>query len=495
MPDLTPQQLAFIATAAESGSVALDARAGTGKTFSLRQWANSTRKGGIATSFSRSTVSELTNKMPSRFQSKTLHGLGFQAIKQSGNFQTLDKDKIYNLVKAFCADNDYDYELQAPVRQLLGLARSFGLQPDRNGPEGLIADEHENWEELADLYEIDMTAEVLAITREVLQISNQLALKQGIIDFDDMLYIALLWPHRFPRVPIILADEIQDFSALQHKMVKKCLLPGGRVIGAGDDRQAIYAFRGALTDSYAAMVQTFSMQRLPLTVSFRCPKAVILEAQRYVPDIEAAPSALEGSVVYPQKLELDEVPSTVLCRNNAPLIRLALSLLVSGRTVEVAGQDIGRGLINLTTRITKKKSMPTDQFLGRLKSWRDREVERHPKRKARIMDKFLALRALSGHHKDLSEVRAHLGKLYPNPNSKDYRPAQVQFTTIHRAKGLEWPRVLFLDPQLLPSKYAKQPHELLQEDNLAYVGITRAQEELVYCSSDNIVGLEQEDDC
>jgi superfamily I DNA/RNA helicase len=138
--------------------------------------------------------------------------------------------------------------------------------------------------------------------------------------------------------------------------------------------------------------------------------------------------------------------------------------------------------------------MPTDQFLGRLKTWRDKEIERHPKRKSRILDKFLALRALASHHKDLSDVRAHLGKLYPNPNSKDYRPAQVQLSTIHRAKGLEWPKVLFLDPQLLPSKYAKQPHELLQEDNLAYVGITRAQEELVYCASSNINGLEQEDD-
>jgi len=493
MPDLTPQQVAFIETAAASGSVALDARAGSGKTSSLREWAKANRKGGIATSFSKATVKELAAKMPSRFSAKTMHGLGFQALRSPASGQSrdvkLDNDKIFNIVKTLAEEYDYPFDYQAPTRQLVSLAKTYGIQPDDKGPEGITPNEQESWTELADMYDIDANEEVYAFAKEVLTRSNQIALRDGLIDFDDMLYISMIWPHRFPRVPVVLCDEVQDFSALQKHMVKRCLLPGGRVIAAGDDRQAIYAFRGALTDSYSQMVEAFNMQRLPLTVSFRCPREVIREAQKYVPDIEAAPSAIQGSVTWPQQLELDEVPNTVLCRNNAPLIRLALSLLVSGRTVEVAGQDIGRGLVNLTKRITKKESMPTDEFMGRLEKWRDREMERWPKRRARTQDKYLALRALASHHKDLAGVRKHLGKLYPNPNSRDYRPAEVHLTTIHRAKGLEWPEVLFLDPQLLPSKYAKQEFELIQEDNLAYVGVTRAQKHLVYCASDNIVGL------
>ena len=233
------------------------------------------------------------------------------------------------------------------------------------------------------------------------------------------------------------------------------------------------------------------MTELPLTVSFRCPKAVVYEAQRYVPDIEVAPSAIEGSVSYPEFMDLQDVPANVLCRNNAPLIRLALGLLVNGRTVEVAGQDIGKGLINLTKRITKKNLL-SDEFQDRLDKWKAREIARHPRRKSRITDKHLALVALARHHKDLKGIQKHLASLYPNPNDRSYRPAEVQLSTIHRAKGMEWPKVLFLDPQLIPSKYSKSEAELLQENNLAYVGVTRAQEELIYCPSTKIEGLEDE---
>jgi len=489
---LTPQQETFLATAEPGNreSIALRARAGTGKTYSLRGWASSAKGGGLATSFSKSTVMELGNKMPTKFQCKTQHGLGYAAIRSSGKFTQMDSSKIFNLVGDFGKDNDIDFRDQGDLRKLISLAKTFGIQPDRNGPEGLIQDTYDNWEQMAENFDIDIGKHTIEHARHLLKESNHLALKEGTIDFDDMLYISLLWPHRFPRYPTILADEVQDFNSLQHLMLRRLLLPNGRLIAAGDDRQAIYAFRGALADSYTQLVQDFGMTELPLTVSFRCPRAVVLEAQQYVPDIEPAPGAIEGSVTYPSSLALADVPKTVLCRNNAPLIRLALALLVSGRTVEVAGQDIGKGLVTLTKRITKK-NLPSQEFQARLTKWRDRETAKYPRRKGRINDKFMALHALSQHHRDLAGIQKHLSELYPNLDNKNRRPADVHLTTIHRAKGREWPQVLFLDPQLLPSEYATSEQDRLQEANLAYVGVTRAQEELVYCPSHNIEGLEE----
>ena len=486
----TPQQLAFTSTASTTGSVALRARAGTGKTFSLKDWGTEAKKGGLATSFSKSTVMELGKQMPSKFQSKTMHGIGYQVIKNSGNFSEMNGSKIFEITKLYSDEHEVLFEDQEHIRKLVSLAKTFGIQPDQNGPEGLLSDEKYNWDDLAEQFDIEMTDQIYEASRDILIISNRAAIKDGIIDFDDMLYIPLIYPkHRFPRFPTILADEVQDFNTLQHRMLKRLLLPSGRLIAAGDDRQAIYGFRGALADSYTDLVGSFSMSELPLTVSFRCPKSVVREAQRYVPDIEEAPAAIEGQVSYPSSLSLADIPSNVLCRNNAPLIRLALGLLVEGRTVEVAGQDIGKGLISLTKRITKK-NLPSAQFCDRLDKWKEREIARFPKRKSRVTDKHSALVALAHHHKDLKGVQQHLLSLYPNPNDRSYRPAEVQLSTIHRAKGREWPKVLFLDPQLLPSKYAKSPAALLQEDNLAYVGVTRAQEELVYCPTTSIEGLE-----
>ena len=58
--------------------------------------------------------------------------------------------------------------------------------------------------------------------------------------------------------------------------------------------------------------------------------------------------------------------------------------------------------------------------------------------------------------------------------------ASISLCTIHKSKGLENKRIFFLNPELIPSKFATQPWQLLQESNLRYVGITRAIESLIY---------------
>ena len=60
--------------------------------------------------------------------------------------------------------------------------------------------------------------------------------------------------------------------------------------------------------------------------------------------------------------------------------------------------------------------------------------------------------------------------------------AEIVFSSIHKAKGLEANNVFFLQPNLIPSKYAEQEWELIQEQNLYYVAITRAKENLYMVS-------------
>jgi DNA helicase-2/ATP-dependent DNA helicase PcrA len=45
---------------------------------------------------------------------------------------------------------------------------------------------------------------------------------------------------------------------------------------------------------------------------------------------------------------------------------------------------------------------------------------------------------------------------------------------------MEWNRVFILDRWRMPSKYATQPWQQEQEQNLIYVAITRAKRELTY---------------
>jgi superfamily I DNA/RNA helicase len=55
----------------------------------------------------------------------------------------------------------------------------------------------------------------------------------------------------------------------------------------------------------------------------------------------------------------------------------------------------------------------------------------------------------------------------------------ITLATAHRAKGLEWPHVLHLDPWRIPSRWAKSEEALLQETNARYVIETRAKETLI----------------
>jgi len=253
--------------------------------------------------------------------------------------------------------------------------------------------------------------------------------------------------------------------------------------------QAIMAFSGALSNSFHELVARFSCTTLPLTISWRCPKAVIAVAQQYVPDIQAAPTAIEGAVIYADHPNLSDLPRVILCRNNAPLLRLAMRLFIAGHSVECAGRDIGAGLKSTINRIASSKNsdhMKADEFVCRLHNWAKREIERRPARKHSVQDKLEALSTLAEHHATAGSIRKHIDNLYVNAEDGTRRPAEFHLSTIHKAKGREWDSVGFLDSHLIPAKWAKQEWELEQESNLAYVAVTRAKQELVYLDSNTI---------
>ena len=54
----------------------------------------------------------------------------------------------------------------------------------------------------------------------------------------------------------------------------------------------------------------------------------------------------------------------------------------------------------------------------------------------------------------------------------------LTLSTCHKAKGREWQRVAILEPELMPSKWARQDWQYQQEQNLIYVAYTRTQSEL-----------------
>lgn len=468
------QEAVFSAVSDDTASLRVEAVAGSGKTTTIVEAIRRAKAPRIlALAFNKKIAMELEKRLPPHVVCKTMNSIGHSAwMGVVGKKITLDSDKIYNIAKDV---NHGDVDL-SEVMALARAVRTNGLVPKNIGGafHSLIPDELDAWEDIASYYDIEWSEDHYTIAREILVESISLA-RRGVIDFDDQIYMSALFGAPFKQYDLVIVDEAQDLSLVQHKMLERSIAPGGRLVAVGDSHQAIYGFRGASATSMDRLSQKFHMKHLPLSVSYRCPRSIVNEAKTYVPHIEASDTAPAGRVVQLGGWGLSDLPGsfTVVCRLNAPLFDLAWKIISQGRGVSMLGRDIGKGLTKLIDKLAPE-SIPISQFLSKMQSWMEKEIARKPKKEGIIRDKCDSIKALANGVKTSKELKDLAIKLFLSENNP------IILSSIHRAKGLEWNDVVFLDPHLIPSKYATQPWEKEQEANLAYVAITRSKSNLYY---------------
>lgn len=244
---------------------------------------------------------------------------------------------------------------------------------------------------------------------------------------------------------------------------------------------SIYGFRGADTESIPKLTKLLKATTLPLSISYRCPKSHIRLAQQYVPTIEAAPGAKEGKIISLNEEDLYKYikpGDLALCRNNAPLIKPCLSLLKRGIKSTIKGRDIGK---NLATLVKNFRARTIPELKHSINKWENNEIERATKKNQNpqlIEDKADCLYSFISNSgaKTPAQLIEYIKAIFSDDK------AEIVFSSIHKAKGLESKNVFFLQPSLIPSKYAEQEWELIQEQNLYYVAITRAKENLYMVS-------------
>ena len=256
--------------------------------------------------------------------------------------------------------------------------------------------------------------------------------------------------------------------------------PDSRLIAVGDPAQAIYGFRGADSNSIDMIVSEFGCTRLPLTVSYRCPKNVVQHARKWVGHIEAAPNAIDGSVIHLDKWDNKVFGPTdlVLCRTTAPIIKLAYSMLKDHIGVRIMGREIGEGLKSL---VKKMNAHGITKLVEKLEVYTTREVEkaiakRQDEKAGSIRDKSDCIMSLIN---GMPETARTIPALFDIIDRLFSDKANVTLlSTIHKAKGLEAKKVYWLNSSKV-IKWAKQEWQLKQENNLRYVATTRAMHELV----------------
>jgi superfamily I DNA/RNA helicase len=286
----------------------------------------------------------------------------------------------------------------------------------------------------------------------------------GQIDFDDQVYMASLFGGTFPSFPLVLGDEAQDWNPINWVMYDK-LVKSSRGILVGDPNQSIYAFRGAVPQALARAQRRYAMVSAGLTVSFRCPRRIVEHVHWHVPDFRWNKEG--GSVVNLGQLTCSDVhgSATFICRNNAPLYRLALLFLGAGHSVNVQGADIGPRLLNQMKRLTKEDT-PRAKVLELISEW---EYTREIKGSKTAKDTAECMRVFASHGANLGQALVYAKHLFA-------QEGKLVFTTGHKAKGREWDTVFIVDNHLLRSGED-------QEDNLAYVMATRSANQLYYIDS------------
>jgi DNA helicase-2/ATP-dependent DNA helicase PcrA len=216
---------------------------------------------------------------------------------------------------------------------------------------------------------------------------------------------------------------------------------------------------------------TFSMRPLTLSVSFRCPVEVVKAAQWRAPHMQWGPTAKPGLVQDLRDWDTRNIPqvATIICRNNAPLFSIAIRLLRNGRYPQLVGNDLGKSLVKVMKKFGPP-TLPREEVYLAIDRWEQEKLAK-ARSAGRVSDQAECFRVFAEQGEDLSEAIAYAEHLLTSSGP-------VQLMTIHKSKGLEFPSVYLLDKHLIRTS------DNTQEQNLLYVAITRAKEELYYITSE-----------
>lgn len=156
---------------------------------------------------------------------------------------------------------------------------------------------------------------------------------QGCLDFTDIIEeCTYTMEHPPGGATIGIFDEVQDFTPLQLKLVRKWGESLDFFLLAGDDDQTLYSFAGATPDAFLKPEIDASRKKI-LNQSYRVPRAVQAFAQRIVTRIqkrqqkEYKPRKEEGSV--------NRLHSSY--KSPQAIVSDALNEVEEGRTVMILG--------------------------------------------------------------------------------------------------------------------------------------------------------------
>lgn len=493
----TSQQQDVVQTAVQGYSMKLGAFAGTGKTATLQLIANAflqQGRRGIYLAFNKAIADEAVIKMPSNVYSSTFHALAFQnspnwirhkvslpalfprRFAEIYGLQPLNarfnrthfRSKRFFVSKGILSINTQKYLIDKALTHFM---KSSASEPQPRHVEVALKE--------CSLYEDDYDYIVTCLFPIVCRVWSDYCNPEVMLNIPHDCYLKL-WAMTQPIIntDFILFDEAQDADPIMYQILvnQPC-----QVIYTGDQYQQIYAWRGAVN-----MMQRLDNLQLPtkhITQSFRFgqeladyvnPILNYLGSELPIVGLDSLHTHINTSS--DPVLDVD----AVLTRTNLSAVSVLLDFFEKGKIGLAQNVDFDEAL-KLIKAIDEFKD---DQNKGKqhhlLRWFRDYEDllefrEEYPN--DRIILPALDLYENFGLHKLTSIIKTcQDAELKGNYN--------FIVTTAHRAKGLEFDKVLLMDDFQTPFSQDGVITEQsvretdLEEFRLLYVALTRAKKVL-----------------
>jgi DNA helicase-2/ATP-dependent DNA helicase PcrA len=345
-----------------------------------------------------------------------------------------------------------------------------------------------------DMYSEDIDKHQLKILKDELD-NYKKAFK--LIDFTDMIE-SFNVAEMCPKYDVIFVDEAQDLSPVQWKMYDILKKNSKYVILAGDDDQAIYGWAGADVKRF----QDEPAKNIILPQSYRVPQQIqsiadkilsrIPDERRIKKQWSARPE--QGTVHY--VTGVDDVPLhngnwLVLARTNDRLLKLKSHLQDMAIYYEFKGRKSYRSRLYKSIQDYTRWTNGDKLSLSECKDLFEFLEEQEPKeermydlfewgysRTQRWFDVFKADPEECLYIREMLRLGEELSK-----------PARVQLSTIHAAKGGEAENVLLIldNTKKIREAIEKSWEKADEEERVWYVGVTRTKQNLY------ILNAKQED--
>lgn len=460
----------------QSVNLIISALAGAAKSTTLEMIANALppKTNGMLLAFNKRIVTEMSGKLPDNIDCLTLNSLGYRAWRDKlGKRLTVNARKNYLILEQFIKslqdqkERDIAWESMSTILNAVSFAKTGGHVPDVIAAEMKCERLMDN-DKFKDSFEEILTPLEYTAALHVLTISMRQSFL-GEVDFDDQLLMPTVFRAPFPAYSLVMVDEAQDLSALNHQMLAK--VTRRRLIAVGDQCQAIYAFRGAHESGMSQMKKKFNMTELPLSCSYRCPEEIVKHVQWRAPHMTWwEGNKHKGVINKPKSWSVLDMPdnAAVICRNNGPLFKLAVHMLKAGRRPNLWGSDIGAALLKIMKKLGPQ-NMSAKQALGELSVWREANLKK-TRSPGAVNDRYECIKVFLSERETLGAAITYAEELLRTEGP-------VNLLTAHKSKGHEFSDVYILDDQLFKDQG--------QDPNARYVAVTRTLENLTYVYGEN----------